>query len=280
MATREELENIVKAADRAYSEAKGTDEERKAKYWEAVRLIEPYEEELITAGLGGPALRRKGWALYYLGNLANPRWREGIIKNLLLYAEATTAWEKGLSLTSDPKIRNSILNGLPLSLRWLGEESEKYPTNWWELSPEERKKLRRRAYQYSRQGMDEAKASGDAELLRLAQNTKTILLREEKSREALEEAIEECRSIFEFAITNSNWQLAGMAKQNEGDALRMMMEIRKDPVEKKIFQLDAIIAYRTGQAFCALMEKEFPEQVIAHHYGGAKAKADEELAKL
>ena len=176
MATLEELKAIVDEANKAYLEAR-----RKKDFLESIQLCESRDlEEFKAVGLGGRVFQIMGWDYYYIGNLAHRKQAIGVIKHAGHYYKAILLWQEGLKIEKDPKIRISILEGLTLAWRWLVDEGETYPKNWFELLPEERKRLRKRAYEYSQQGIVEAGASGDPELLKLAQHARDALLFEEE----------------------------------------------------------------------------------------------------
>lgn len=264
MAKKEELEKVVEAAQRAYDAAKGSEEERRKKYLETIALIEPHKKELVNTGLGGPALKTWGWAAYYLGNLDNPHYKEMKIDNLAYYREASTVWEEGLELTNDPAVRISILNGLPLSERWL------YPME------ESGKFARGIAFLWSGRGIEEAKITGKPEFFTSAQNTRNILLKEQAvlspsfAKDFLRQAAEGCQEVYQVAYKAGAYRTAGHGQQNLGDTYVLMIHITRNPLSRINLAIKAFHAYWQARGCYVRFERETGEKAAAHYQAATK----------
>jgi len=253
MAEQTGLTEALKEAERAYNEKR---------YLDARNLIKSRKDEFIKGGMGAVALRRWAWAAYYLGNEGNPEWKEGIIKEPIFYEESARIGEEALSYEADSTIRVSVLNVLPLASRWTKDEKGEFK--------------RREAYRWSDQGIEEARASGKPDLISSTQNTRNVLLREDKE---FDEAKRGCQEVFTASILAEDFRTAGHGKQNEGDTIRLKIEEIDDEARKKELHREALIAYRTAQAMYALSERVSGEKATAH-YQSAGRKAEEEAAKI
>lgn len=253
MAEQTGLTELLREAEKAYNEKR---------YLDARDAVKERKEDFIRAGMGAVALRRWAWAAYYLGNEGNPQWKKWIIENPVFYEEATRVGEEALSYEADSTVRVSILNVLPLSTRWLKDEKGEFK--------------RQEVYRWSDQGIEEARASGKPDLISSAQNTRNILLREDKK---FGEAKKGCQEVFRASVLAGDFRTAGYGKHNEGDTIRLEIEETEDEVKKKELHRQALIAYRIAQAMYNLFERVTGEKATAH-YESAGRKEEEEAAKI
>ena len=257
MTTETGLTEMLREAEKAYNEKR---------YLDARNLIKERKEAFIKGGMGAVALRRWAWVAYYLGNEGNPQWKKWIIENPIFYEEATKIGEEALNYEADSTVRVSILNVLPLSTRWTKGEKGEF--------------RRQEAYRWSDRGIKEAKASGKTDLISSAQNTRNILLREDKN---FAEAKKGCQEVFMASVLAGDFRTAGHGKQNKGDTIRLEIESEEQVIATAeiigVLHKEAIVAYRTAQAMYALAERVSGEKATAH-YESAGRKAEEEAAKI
>jgi hypothetical protein len=247
------LTDVLKEAEKAYNEKR---------YLDARNLIKERKEDFIQGGMGAVALRRWAWAAYYLGNEGNPQWKKWIIENPLFYEEARDIGIEALGYKFDDAVGVSIYNVLSLATRWTKDEKGEF--------------RRQEAYQCSDRGIERAKASGRPDLISSAQNTRNILLREDKK---FAEAKKGGQEVFMLSLLAGDFRTAGHGKQNEGDTIRLEIEETENETKKKELHREAFIAYRIAQEMYALSERVSGEKATAH-YESAGRKAEEEAAKM
>jgi len=231
---REELVKILDEADKAYNDKQ---------YQESIDLVTKYflESRGTTPDLNGRAQARVGWCLYYLGLQDNPRRQEGIIDNPDNLLEAIKVWKNVLEYEINPKIRLSVLNGLPLALRFFNKPA---------------------TYQWSDLGIQEAEAAGDDSLVIKAKNTKIVLLREDGKYAEARELAEE---VYTLAVGIRDFRTAGHAKQNLGDTIRLELKnTQKTEAEKRFLLVEAFQAYKIAEMKYNFFEAETGEKATAH----------------
>ncbi len=250
---KEDLVKILVEADEAYNGKQ---------YLVSFELLNPRKQELIDAGVGGPALQRMAWCAYYLGNEKNLHRAEKVIDDPAFYEEAVLLATEGLNYTGDPAVRIPILEVLSLSIRWTKEEDGKF--------------RRIQAYAWASKAVSEAEYSGRIGLIARARNTEITLLREDgKFGEA--KAVSD--DVFGKAVTAGDYRYAGHAQQNKGDVYRDEAVAVRDPALRKLLYRQAHIAYRVAQAMYALYERNSGEKATAH-FESAKKKAEEVAVKM
>lgn len=253
MAEQINLTEVLKEAEKAHNDKR---------YLDARNLIKEQKEGFIKSGMGAVALRRWAWAAYFLGNEGNPQWKKGVIENPVFYEEAAKVGGEALMYEADSTVRVSILNVLSLSTRWTKGEKGEFK--------------RQEAYRWNDLGIEEAKVSGKPDLISSAQNTRNILLREDKN---FGEAKKGCQEVFTASILAGDFRTAGHGKHNEGDTIRLEIEEISDEVKKKDLHREALVVYRIAQAMYVLDERVSGEKATAH-YESAGRKAEEEGAKI
>ncbi|PIS35271.1 MAG: hypothetical protein COT36_03310 [Parcubacteria group bacterium CG08_land_8_20_14_0_20_38_56] len=248
--TGENLERILDLADKAYDEKR---------YSDSIDLLTIflYESRGVKPELTSRAQARMGWNLYYTGLQENPRRAEGVIENPDNLKEAVKVWQNVLERESQSsKIRLSVLNGLPLAVRFFDREA---------------------AHQWSRQGIQEAEATGDDSLVIKAKNIRIILLREDgEYAEAKLLAKEVCAA----AIRLKDFRTAGHANQNCADTIRLEVKnTQKTKAEKGYLLVKAYCDYRIAERQYREFETETGQKATAH-IEAVQRKAEECLKEI